>query len=96
MSFSEVVEQKLSNFTKEELAYLAIELEQRSERFSLPAITQVELLLTQKCNHKCDYCWVREDVGMSMSIETAIKAIDLAVANSRGADITIIFLAVSH
>ena len=85
------LENKLNSFTKEELVCLGNELSERSRRLSIPPTTQLELLLTQACNLRCDYCWIREDVSPGMSFDIAQRAVDLAVEQSRGGEFNILF-----
>jgi uncharacterized protein len=49
-----------------------------------PPITEMELMLTEDCNQRCDYCFVEgKNPSNPMDRETAEKAIDLLFALSR-------------
>lgn len=53
-------------------------------RHLLPPVTKVELFLTEACNLRCDYCFVATKKAYKrMSLETAEKAIDLLMRESR-------------
>ena len=50
----------------------------------LPPITQLELMVTEDCNHRCHYCFVEgKNVSHRMSRETARQAVDFLIAQSR-------------
>ena len=52
------------------------------ERF--PPITEMELMLTEECNHRCDYCFVEgKNPANPMNRETAEKAVDFLFERSR-------------
>lgn len=76
-------EEGLSPREAEELAEAVAEKLNR-ERF--PPITEMELMLTEECDQRCDYCFV-EGKGRErpMDGETARKAVDFLFRESRGA-----------
>ena len=59
-----------------------------------PPITRMELFLTENCNLRCDYCFVEgKNREHAMSWETARRAIDLLIAESRSSeDVAIMFM----
>ena len=59
-----------------------------------PPITRMELFLTENCNLRCDYCFVEgKNPENAMSWETAKRAVDFLVAESRGSeDLSIMFM----
>ncbi|MBC7261513.1 MAG: SPASM domain-containing protein [Chloroflexi bacterium] len=53
------------------------------ERF-LPAVTRLELFITENCNLRCDYCFVHgKNAFHRMSWDTAKKAVDFLIRESR-------------
>ncbi|MBN1672740.1 MAG: radical SAM protein [Kiritimatiellae bacterium] len=62
-----------------------------ADRF--PAITQMELMLTEDCNQRCDYCFVEgKNRGNRMSWGVARQAVDFLFTHSRGqAPVRILF-----
>ena len=61
------------------------------ERF--PPITEMELMLTEECNHRCDYCFVEgKNPSNPMNRETARAAVDFLFQRSREkAELKILF-----
>lgn len=53
-------------------------------RVALPPITSIELFLTEACNLRCTYCFVEnKKAGAAMTADTARKAIDFLIRESR-------------
>jgi uncharacterized protein len=52
-------------------------------RVVMPAVTKLELLLTEECNLRCDYCFAREKDHASMNPATACRAVDFLIEQSR-------------
>lgn len=72
---------KLEPAEAEELAGAVAE---KLNRESFPAVTEMELLLTEACDQRCDYCFVEgKGRGRPMDGETARKAVDLLFRESR-------------
>ena len=57
-------------------AQISLRLANEPEWATMPAISQLELILTQHCNLKCDYCFVGEQSERMMSEKTGRQTID--------------------
>lgn len=55
---------------------IALRLANEPEWSKFPPIRQLELILTQNCNLKCDYCFVDEQSEKIMSMESGKETID--------------------
>jgi uncharacterized protein len=57
---------------------------------SFPRPVFLELMLTEACNLRCEYCWEPKAAARHMSSETALRAVDRLLAN-RDDDLHIFF-----
>ncbi len=56
----------------------------RINKFKCPPVHSLELFLTENCNLRCDYCFVKDkDSFNSMNDETALKSIDFLIKESK-------------
>lgn len=83
---------KLSRFTEEELFILSDIISTKLREFRYPPITKLELFLTEDCNLRCDYCFLKGKRPQYMSWDIAKRSVEFLFAESRDArDLTIIF-----
>lgn len=58
----------------------------------LPPISEIELMLTRQCDHRCDYCFVEgKEAGEEMSEETGRAAVNFLFNHCRAAETLEIF-----
>lgn len=73
------------NLPEEEALAVSEAVSRKWQLRFFPAITRMELFITEDCNLRCDYCFVEgKNPSHAMSPETARKAIDFLFAESRG------------
>ena len=71
-------------FTREDGLELADAVCRKMTEELFPPITEMELMLTEDCNQRCDYCFVEgKNPSNPMNMETAEKAVDLLFDLSR-------------
>ena len=63
-------------------AQIALRLANEPEWIVFPPIRQIELILTQGCNLKCDYCFVGDQSDRTISPTNAQLAIDFLLRES--------------
>jgi len=73
-----------AGLTPEEGGELAAAVCRKMTEERFPPITEMELMLTEECNHRCDYCFVEgKNPANPMNRETAEKAVDFLFERSR-------------
>lgn len=77
----------------EQIDRLSSRIVSRFAQERLPAISRVEMFLTENCTLRCDYCFVcAKDLEKRMSWDTAARAVDFLITNSRNTtDLSIVF-----
>lgn len=86
------IEKILEKLSLEDLSLLADFLSQRILWAKYPAITKLELFLTENCNLRCDYCFVKGKNPKDMPWEVARMSVDLLFRESRDSkELSIIF-----
>ena len=74
----------LCQLEPDELQQLSSRIASRFAQQRLPGIAKLELFLTENCTLRCDYCFVSsKNPERRMPWETASKAVDFLVSNSR-------------
>ncbi|MCC6442523.1 MAG: radical SAM protein [Armatimonadetes bacterium] len=59
---------------------------------TLPPISHMELMISEDCNLRCDYCFIYEKNPSNMPLDIAFRAVDLLLAESKHTqDIGILF-----
>jgi uncharacterized protein len=76
------LDEALQRFSDEEMIQVALLLDQQVQFLNRSPVTEMELILTYRCNLACDYCFMRKQ-NLCMSKETAFKAIDFLIAYSK-------------
>jgi sulfatase maturation enzyme AslB (radical SAM superfamily) len=77
----------------DELASLDQVLRERARQLRFPAVTKLEIFLTEQCPLRCDYCFVTgKDTYSTMNRDTAFQAVDFLMRESRDEkDVGILF-----
>ena len=81
----ETVERGLRNLSPDDLVVLGQRFRVALAKAQRPAIAKMELIVTEDCNLRCDYCWVPKN-PRCMTLETAKRAIDFLLEDSPGTE----------
>lgn len=80
----DVLDRGIKNLAPEDLQILVRRIAHAVTRASWPAIRKLELVLTEDCNLRCDYCWIPKRPEY-MPWEVAKRAIEFLFEESRDA-----------
>jgi uncharacterized protein len=80
----DALERGLRELAPEDFRLLAARIAHAISRSAWPPIRKLELVLTEDCNLRCDYCWIPKRASY-MSPEVAVRTLDFVFAESRDA-----------
>jgi uncharacterized protein len=81
----DVLERGINNLAPEDFQILVRRIAHAITRASWPAIRKLELVLTEDCNLRCDYCWIPKQPAY-MPWEVAKRALEFLFIESRDAE----------
>lgn len=79
------IQAHLEGLSGEEFQAFATQMARSLAKTGYPALTKLELLLTEHCNLRCDYCWIPKRPAY-MSWDVARQAIDYLMKESGSSD----------